>query len=146
MVSKYVINFLNETKWWKIYFISLVILPIGFVVGTKIAYFTTVISIVSFCVFLIINCIEGIINTYKFGRKDISWIKSIILAPIFFMFFSVIDNISKFIYHKFIFGDLPFSFMIFKYIIIFHLMFFLYLLVDFITDKPTQQKQIHHEK
>ena len=123
--------FVKQLQWIKIYFLSVIVLFLGFFVDTKIAHMTTVFSFVLFIIFAVKNIIFDItisINNKTQNKKlkynFLSTMPSIICGIFLYKIF-------QFIYYDFIFGNLVFSFTIFICIIIFYIVFIFISFSDF---------------
>jgi hypothetical protein len=114
----------------KIYVLSLIILPICFLVNVFISRIIVGISFILFFIVIIKSCIESKKQSSQF--EDISPIRSFIFSPIILLFADNIWSIAKFIYYNFLFGNLLFSLKIFSYIILWHFLVFLLFIFGFI--------------
>ncbi len=141
MVSKYLIfntfkEFYDGLACFCIYILSILVLPIGFLVNIKIAHAIVIFSFALFGVFIAINFIKEAKNNYKFGFIKSLWKKEGLSLFFIYGITNIIWDISRYIYYDFLLTDVHFSLIIFSYIVLSHILFFVAWILAFILYKP----------
>ena len=134
-------TFYRDMKCWNVYFLSLIILILGFFVNIKISKMIVISSIVLSLIFIVINIIKEFIDHHILKIKKNIWEKYYILYLFSYILYVCIYIICNFLYHDFIFGELKFSLNIFGYILLLHFFILLSLFLDFLSIHKKQKTQ-----
>ena len=151
MIKKYIDidnykEFFKLIRWYKLYILSLAILPFGFVVEDNIARFLIIISFILFIVCIIMNFIESGKCGDQFSKKKYSYAKEALYLFLICTTYKFIFDIPEFIYRSFLIGKEHFSKEVFFYIMLWHLILFIIWLLTCTLHYTikTQKKNYHN--